>query len=218
MAVNLTVFPLDVSEWQKAVTYSTDIIVGRNGQEVRNALWQDPLLKFNAAFSVRSYADIATLVTFFHGCKGREQSFLVKDWSDFKVDTYTTFAETPNGSRTQFQLIKKYTHATLGTYTRTIKYPKANALTVRVGGTVKTAGTDYTYSTSTGIVTFTTAPPTTTGGSPTVVDFKIDEFYVPCRFDTDELPVEMLSYWVDAASADKSNVNIPEIPIIEVRN
>jgi len=211
MAVNLTQFPLTVSQWQKAVQYSTDIIVGRNGQEVRNALWQDPLLKFNAAFAVRSYADISTLTTFFHAMKGREQSFLVKDWSDFKVDTFTTFAESANGSRTQFQLIKKYTEAVVGTYTRTIKYPKAASLTVRVNGTTKTPTTDYTYSLSTGIVTFVTAP---TNGA--TVDFKIDEFYVPCRFDTDELPVELLNYWV-SAGADTSSVQIPEIPMIEVR-
>jgi hypothetical protein len=39
---------------------------------------------------------------------------------------------------------------------------------------------------------------------------------VPVRFDIDELPVEMISYWLQAG-ADKSNVNIPDIPMVEVR-
>lgn len=220
MSVNLVQFPLTVSQWSKSVMYSTDVVVGRNGQEVRNAMWQDPLLKFNAAFAIRNYADIATLTNFFHAMKGREQSFLVKDWSDFQVDTFTTFAETPNGTLATFQLIKKYTQ-TIGagssTYIRTIKYPKASGasptLTVRVNGTTKTEGTHYNFSSSTGIVTFTGGN-IPTGGQ--TVDFKIAEYYVPCRFDTDELPIEMLNYWV-ASGADKSNVEVPEIPMIEVR-
>lgn len=216
MSVNLVQFPLTVSQWNKTVVYSTDVIVGRNGQEVRNAMWQDPLLKFNAAFAIRNYADINTLATFFHAMKGREQSFLVKDWSDFAVDTFTTFAETPNGVLANFQLIKKYTQ-TIGvgssTYIRTIKYPKSLSLTVRVNGTTKVEGTHYNYSTSTGIVTFTGGNIPTTGQT---VDFKIAEYYVPCRFDTDELPIEMLNYWV-ASGADKSNVQVPDIPMIEVR-
>lgn len=219
MSVNIVQFPLAVSEWNKSVIYSTDIIVGRNGQEVRNAMWQDPLLKFNAAFAIKTYADIATLSTFFHAMKGREQSFLVKDWSDFQVgnaSTFTTFAETPNGTLATFQLIKKYIQtigAGTSTYTRTIKYPKAGSVTVRVNGTTKTEGTHYNVSTSTGIVTFTAGNIPSAGQT---VDFYISEFYVSCRFDADELPIEMLNYWV-ASGTDKSNVQVPDIPMIEVR-
>ena len=131
-----TLFPLSVTTWGANVRYSTDIIVGRNGQEVRNALWQDPLLSFNAAFSAREYADIATLVSFFHAMKGREQSFLVKDNADFQVETFTPFLETVDGVRTTFQLIKQYVNPVVGTYTRTITKPKqiegAGGVTVAV--------------------------------------------------------------------------------------
>lgn len=208
MAVNLTQFPLTVSEWQKSVAYQTDVIIGRNGQEVRNALWQDPLLKFNAAFAVRNYADIQTLVTFFHAMKGREQSFLVKDWADYQINDWTTSSTATGSGVTQFQLVKRYTEAIVGTYVRTIKYPKTASVTAQTGtGTPLTVNS---VNTSTGVVTLSAA---VTSGT---VQFKCTEFYVPCRFDIDELPVEMLNYWV-ASGADKSNVQIPDIPLVEVR-
>ena len=211
MSVNLVQFPLAVSEWQKSVTYMTDIIAGRNGQEVRNAIWQDPLLAFNAAFSVKTYADVQSLVTFFHAMRGREQAFLVKDWADFEISDWTQSSNTANGTRTTFQLVKRYTQTigdTSSTYVRTIRNPKINSVTAQVNGV---AATISSVSLSTGIVTLQSAP--SNGQS---VTFKCTEFYVPVRFDIDELPVEMLNYWV-ASGANKSNVQIPDIPLREVR-
>ena len=213
MATNLVQFPLTVSEWGKSVAYQTDVIVGRNGQEVRNALWQDPLLKFNAAFSVRNYADIQTLVTFFHAMKGREQSFLVKDWADYKIDSWTASSTATGTGVTQFQLVKRYTQTigvTSSTYIRTIKHPKASSVTAR-NATGPTSLTVTAINESTGMITVSAAQ---TSGT---VELQCTEFYVPVRFDIDELPVEMLNYWV-ANNADKSNVQVPEIPLIEVRN
>jgi len=211
MSVNLVQFPLSVSEWQKSVTYLTDVITGRNGQEVRNAIWQDPLLKFNAAFSVKSYADVQSLTVFFHAMRGREQAFLVKDWADFEITDWTQSSDTANGTRTQFQLVKRYTQTigeTTSTYIRTIKYPKLASVTAQVNGSNVTPSS---VNLSTGIVTLPSAP--TNGQS---VTFKCTEFYVPVRFDIDELPVEMLNYWI-ASGANRSQIEVPEIPLVEVR-
>lgn len=205
MAVNLTIFPLELSNLGANTRYNTDIFVGKNGNEVRNANWQDPLRTFNAGFAVKTQTDIELLEKFFHGCKGREQSFLLKDFTDFAVSDWTTFAESPNGSRTTFQLIKKYTESVLGTHTRTITKPKTGTITARVNGTNAT----ITTSLSTGIVTFATAP-----GSGTTVDFKC-EFYVPVRFDTDEFPKQLLEYWIQTET--HAVYDIPTIPLIEVR-
>ncbi len=211
-----TLFPLTTSGWTARARYNTHIIVGKNGQEVRNANWQDPLLAYNAAFAVRSYADIATLQTFFHGCKGREQSFLVKDWADYSVAPWEAFAETVDGSRTTFQLIKRYVQGVLPTYIRNITKPKAiegaGGVTIR-DNSVAVATANYAFSSSTGIVTFSTPP---VAGH--VVDFKIEEFYVPCRFDVDELPIEMLNFWVDSLTGvNKGLIQIPDVPLVEVR-
>jgi uncharacterized protein (TIGR02217 family) len=211
MDVNLVQFPLTVSEWGKAVSYMTDVIVGRNGQEVRNSLWQDPLMTFNAAFSIKSYSDIQTLTTFFHAMRGREKAFLVKDYADFVVTEWTTFKEAANGTRTTFQLFKPYTQTigvTSSTYERLLKFVKTDTVTAQINGSPTTA---FTVNASTGIVTFTSAP-----ANGATVQFKIGEFYVPARFDIDELPIEMLNYWVQSGAV-KSQVNVPEIPIREVR-
>lgn len=211
MSVNLVQFPLAVSEWGKAVSYMTDVIVGRNGQEVRNSLWQDPLMTFNAAFSIKSFTDIETLTKFFHAMRGREKAFIVKDFADSAVSDFTTFKETANGTRTTFQLFKPYAQTigtTTSTYERTLKFVKTDTVTIEIGGTPTTA---FTVNASTGIVTFTSAP-----ANASVVQFKIGEFYVPVRFDIDELPIEMLNYWVQSGAV-KSQVNVPDIPIREVR-
>lgn len=195
--------------------FSTDIIVGANGQEVRNANWQDMLGGYNAAFTVRSLADIATLKAFFAVCRGREVSFNVKDYADYSVTSFTVLTGTANGTNLAFQLVKRYTDALGNVYIRNICHIKeAASVVVRVNGVTKTAGTHYNASLTTGVVTFTggNAPP-----NGATVDATIAEFYVPSRFDTDELDVELLTFWV-TSGADYANVQIPDIPIVEVRD
>lgn len=204
-------FPLEVGRWGATPMYNTDITVGKAGYEVRNANWQDPLYKFNAAFAIKSYADINTLVSFFHAVKGREQSFLVKDYSDYEV-ARTTIG-TGDGSDTTFQLVKVYINAVAGNYTRTITKPKAIE---GVGGVrvwvnnVELSTSAFSFSSTTGIITIPSPP--SVGHA---VEASCDEFYVPVRFDTDELPIELLNWWV--SSDDYANVQIPDIPLIEVR-
>jgi uncharacterized protein (TIGR02217 family) len=204
-----TSLPITVSELSRRLRYRTDITVGRNGQESRNALWQDPLYAYNLAYNIKSYSDIKNLETLFHAVRGREQSFILKDYGDYNVTTFTTFAETPNGVRTAFQLIKKYVEPVIGTYNRTITKPGTATVTIRDNG-VTVSAANYAVSTTTGIVTFSVAP--VTGHT---IDFTISEFYVPVRFDIDELPMDMLTYWI--GSSDVSNVQIPDIPVVEVR-
>jgi uncharacterized protein (TIGR02217 family) len=201
-----------VSGWGANIRYLTDVIVGRNGQEVRNALWQDPLYSYNAAFAVKTYADIATLQAFFHNCRGKEQSFLVKDWADFAIPRTTI--GTGTGAATTFQLIKTYTTASFGTFSRTITKPIATEGKpgVRVWvNDVEVNTSNVSHSTSTGIITLTSAP-----ANGHAVEASCAEFYVPCRFDVDELPVELLTYWLNSG-ADFASVNIPDIRLVEVR-
>lgn len=201
-------FPLTVSKWGAATQFNTSIIVGNNGQEVRNANWQDPLRKFNAAFHVRTYEDISTLLSFFNAVRGREQSFLVKDWSDF--ESARTTIGTGDGVTQNFQLVKTYINAVAGNYTRTITKPKQ---VEGVGGVrvwvnnVELATSAFSFSSTTGIINIPSAP---TAGH--AVEASCDEFYVPCRFDVDELPVDIMMYAVE-----RKLVEIPDIPLCEVR-
>ena len=211
MAAHLYQFPLAISEWSASPSYLTDITVGRNGQEVRNAIWQDPLYRYNAAFAVKTYADNETLIEFFHAVSGREQSFLVKDYSDFSITRQSI--GTGDGADTTFQLIKTYT-TSFGSYQRTITKPIA---TEGVGGVrvwvnnSEVATGNGSHSTSTGFITLTAAP--SNGHN---VEASCDEFYVPVRFDVDTLPVDMLSYYV-SSGANAGLVEVPDIPLIEVR-
>jgi uncharacterized protein (TIGR02217 family) len=203
-----TLYSLEVSALERQLRYQTDITVGRNGQEVRNALWQDPLYSYSLSHSIKTYDHIETLETLFHAVKGREQSFLVLDQGDFEAPRQTI--GTGDGADTTFQLVKAYTHGVIGTYTRNITKPKAleGAGGVRIWvNNVELATSAFSFSSSTGIVTLSAAP---------TLGHAVDEFYVPVRFDIDELPTVLLNYWVSSGQ-NYSNVEIPSIPLREVR-
>jgi len=202
-----TPFPLEVSTFGHNIRYSTDITVGKNGQEVRNANWQDALRSYNAGFGIRTLDDVHTLRDFFHSVRGRETAFLLKDYTDFKVTNQALNGLiVPDGARTQFQIFKVYQNA-LGIFIRRdITKPKTATTTV----TTTPAAGAYTVSATTGIITFTTAPPVGTS------IYVTTEFYVPARFDTDELPLDMLTYWVSGATTISLS-EIPDVPLVEVR-
>ena len=216
MTIHAKQFPLDPSGLRASIRYQTDIIVGRNGQEVRNAVWQDPLYSYNAAFAVKSREDVATLQTFFHSVKGREIAFYLKDAQDYAIPQSGEVPQTigtGTGAATTFQIYKNYTDSLSNTYQRTIRRLPSDTskVDVWVNEVAKSNPGDYTYSTTTGIITFGAAP--SNGHTITVV---VEEFYVPVRFDIDQLDVDLLMFWVNSGTP-YSLGQIPEIPMVEVR-
>lgn len=198
--------------------FSTDITVGKNHHESRNANWQDALWKYNAAYAVKTRADIEVLRAFFLGCRGREIAFNLQAGDDYRIaydpDEAPQSIGTGDGSDTTWQIYKRYTDPGGYTYDRIITRPSATTadLLVYINGTLKTHTTHYTYSTTTGIITFTSPP---TNGHAITIELR--KFYVPVRFDTDELDIDMLTWWVTNADVDVSLHQIPMIPMIEVR-
>ncbi len=216
MAVRAVEFPLELSKLTSNPTFNTDVIVGANGREVRNANWQDGLWKFNAALGIKNRADAYLLYTFFLNCRGRETSFLLTDKNDFAIPQSGSTAQnigTGDGSTTTFQITKKYVDSIGTTYTRNITRPSATTsdLVVYKNGVLQTHTTHYTYSTTTGIITFVSAP--TAGHAITIT---LAKFYVPCRFESDELPLDMILYWLDNGSP-YSQSEMPEIGLVEER-
>jgi len=204
-------FPLDVVGWTSKPTFRTDITTGINGREVRNALYEDPIRHFYAKYGVKTIEDVRTLYNFFLVVKGPEQSFLVKDYLDHSLERTTI--GTGDGVTTNFQLIKVYENAVVGDYVRRIEKPKQ----IEGGGGVRVwvnnvelADTDFAFSSVTGIITLSSAP-----ANGHVVEASCDEFYVPCRFEQDELPIELLTYWV-ANNVEHSVTSCPDIPLKEV--
>jgi uncharacterized protein (TIGR02217 family) len=84
---------------------------------------------------------------------------------------------------------------------RDIKKPVQETILIGVNGILQAETTNYSIDYTTGIVTFVLPPangvPITWGG----------EFDVPCRFDTDELPLSLDFYGYASGS----------VPIVEVR-
>ena len=227
MALNETLFPLEISRLNARPVWNTTIVVGGGGHEMRNANWQDVLYKYNAGFNIKTYADIDVLHSFFNVVRGMETAFLLKAYDDFEVSSWTEVTESVTASEKTYQLFRPYVDALANSYNRNItRLPSFAVLSTAValiydrggGGEVTpsavasspTAETEFSWDESTGLVTYQ-APGTST------LEFKVTLFYVPVRFDVDELPIDMMNYWVDASAANKANVQVPDIPMMEVR-
>lgn len=217
MSVDVVQFPLTMAQLAGGPMFNTDVTVGKSGTESRNANWQDGLWKFNAGYSVKTRADVHTLNTFFLNRRGREKAFLLQSYEDYKIPHSGSTAQsigTGDGSTSTFQIYKRYTDSGSNNYDRIITRPSATTsdLVVIKNGVTQTHTTHYTYSTTTGIITFVTPP--TNGHAITIT---LAKFYVPVRFDIDELPIEMLMHYV-SSGADVSHHQPPSIPMIEVRD
>ena len=185
------------------------------GNEVVNPNRSQYRRVFNAAFGVRSLADLRILSAFFHAMGGPVTGFLVKDWTDFQTTrTATTLTSSPVTITTQgvatetetagvWQLQKKYTVGSRS-HLRNLKRPKAGGQ-IYFDGVLKTVTTHYTYDTTTGLLTVVS-------GSPTAITWT-GEFFVPCRFAQKNLPADLIMY----RAADGSGISdIEAVPMIEL--
>ncbi len=184
----------------------TQIVELASGDEERNASWANSRRRYDVAYGIRRADDLAVVVAFFEARNGRLYGFRWKDWADFKscLPSQTPAATdqqigTGDGTTTAFQLVKVYASGSQS-WTRTITKPVASTVKVAIDGTEQTSG--WSVDTTTGIVTFTSAP---AAGAAITAGF---EFDVPVRFDTDTLDVTL----------DLERLgSITSIPLIEVR-
>ena len=206
MAFHPTRFPLDVALGAHGGPERlTDIVTLRSGAEERNSRWANSRRRYNAAYGIKSRADMQAVLAFFEERRGRFHAFLWRDALDFSSNggggTPTPLDQaigTGDGATTTFQLTKQY-GAAFDPYFRPITKPVAGSVRVAVAGVELTTG--FAADTLTGIVGFTAAP---AAGAAITAGFLFD---VPVRFDTDRLDIELSSF--DAADA-------PAIPLIEV--
>ena len=207
MAFDDIQFPLRVGFGSSGgPAFSTEIVTIDGGYERRNQNWSQARRHFDAATGLRTANDVATLIAFFHARARRARGFRVKDWSDYTSSADGISASNYNdqaigvgtGSLTQFQLKKNYISAGV-THARDIRKPVAGSVTIGVNGTQ--ASTGWSADTTTGIVTFATAP---ISGATISAGFSFD---VPVRFDTDQLRL----------SAEDFQRYTSSIPLVEVR-
>ena len=191
-------FPTDISYGATGgPMFLTDVVTTVSGHEQRNAKWSQSRAKYNVASGIKTEAQWQALISFFRARQGKAVGFRFKDWSDYKAESVQIGVG--DDTTTDFQLVKIYTSGAVAV-SRDITKPVAGTVDIYVDSVLQTSG--VSVDTTTGIVTFTTAP---AGAEVITADF---EFDVPVRFDTDEMAVSMDSF--DAG-------NWSSIPLIEVR-
>ena len=184
----------------------TQIVEMASGDEERNGSWADSRRRYDASYGIRKSDDLAAVTAFFEARRGRLYGFRWKDWADYKsglpsasLSATDQTIGTGTGAATTFQLMKLYTSGAQS-WTRTITKPVAGTVVLALNGVTQITG--WTVNTTTGVVTFATAP------GPGLAITAGFEFDVPVRFDTDTLDVTL----------DFERLgSITSIPLIEVR-
>lgn len=190
-------FPTDISYGATGgPMFMTDVVATVSGHEQRNSKWSQSRAKYNVASGIKTESQWHDLIAFFRTRKGKAVGFRFKDWSDYQGTNEAI--GTGDGATTDFQLVKIYSSNIA--VSRNITKPVAGTVKIYVDSVLQTSG--VSIDTTTGIVTFTTAPAI---AEVITADF---EFDVPVRFDTDEMAISMDSF--DAG-------NWSSIPLIEVR-
>lgn len=184
----------------------TQIVELASGDEERNASWANSRRRYDVAYGIRRADDLAAVVAFFEARNGRLHGFRFKDWGDHKscLPSGTPAPSdqviaTGDSATTAYQLVKRYASGSQS-WERTITKPVAGSVIVALNGASQTSG--WSVDTTTGVITFTTAPG---AGVAITAGF---EFDVPVRFDTDVLDVTL----------DLERLgSITSIPLLEIR-
>lgn len=192
--------------------FHTTILELASGFEQRNVDWSLSRATYDVGVTVRSYEDLYTIQDFFYARNGRAYGFLYKDPADstspFWINTPGDFLGlqtlfTTNATTATFQLRKAYGDGG-NTFTRIIKKPIAGSVILYNNTVLMTTPGDYTYSTTTGIVTLSGGI-TATSGHAITGSFS---FYTPVRFDIDDLKQVIVDFGIGG---------VPTIPLVEVR-
>jgi len=204
MAFHHVRFPLDIALGARGgPERRTDVVTLAGGGEQRNGRWAHSRRRYNAGYGVKSRADMQAVLVFFEERRGRLHGFLWRDGLDHSSGGAVPLPTdqeigTGDGTRTQFQLTKRY-GAAFDPYLRPIAKPVADSVRVALDG-VEAAG-GWVVDTTSGIVAFDSAPG---AGMRISAGFFFD---VPVRFDTDRLDIELNGF--DGAEA-------PNIPLVEI--
>lgn len=189
-------FPTDISYGSAGgPEFSTEIVVLSSAHEKRNINWTYPRERWQVAYGVKKQSQLDALRDFFYICKGRAIGFRFKNPDDY-IGTTQELGE-GDDSIVDFQLVKIYSSGGQ-TLTRKITKPVSGSVTVFINNVEQESG--WSIDTTTGIITFSSAP------SPAEVVTATFQFDVPMRFDTDYFPVNLAN--LQARAADFQVVEI----------
>lgn len=180
--------------------FRTNIFAMDSGRVAGYSEWDQVKASYEVTMDYVAEADINALVDHFYMCRAAAIGFRFKDWLDYKVTNQNFFVG--DGTTTDFQLFKRYKSEQFK-YDRTLKKLVSGTLgTVTVGASTKTEGVDFTVDYDTGIFTFNVAPAKSEVGRVAYC-----EFDVPCRYDTDYLPIQCFVHRM---------YSISSLPIVEI--
>lgn len=168
-------------------TWSTLVITAAGGGERRNVNWSQARRTYDIASGLRTRADMATLLAFWHARQGRAFGFRFKDWSDFEMPRQSIGST--NGSQAAFPIFKRYSSGGIN-HDRTITRPVSGTVRCWQNGTERTigaGGTQFQVNLATGVITLGATLAATSGQA---VEVQC-EFDVPVRFDMDDMDVEL---------------------------
>jgi uncharacterized protein (TIGR02217 family) len=195
---------------QRSPTWSTHVAMTVGGSKTTNQNWSKSRHEYDVSFAVRTADDYDLVVQHFHSVRGRAKKFPFWDALDYRVNaSRSELIDDADSPSAGYQLAKTY-----GTgshiYKRQITRPKSGTVAIyrlRSGNT-----TDITSSSAidhdTGIVLLD--PGVFQPGD--VLSWSGD-FYVPCSYDIDKLPGQIVDRQPGASG--QLLVQCQSIPIVE---
>lgn len=215
-------FPTDISYGSRAgPRFSTAIVKLPSGSSERVARWGYPLHVYNVAYGLRGYDDVLALQEFYINRLGPAHGFRFKDPLDFSSRSAAAMALLPaayqdgstpgfqdvtigtgNGTTKIFQLVKKYVDGVV-TRTRTVSKPISGTVRIGVNAVEKFSPADWSIDTTTGLVTFGTAP---ANGHAVTAGF---EFDVPVHF-AEAMDEGLLANLVNFGAGDVPDILLEE--------
>ena len=191
-------FPPDISYGASGGPgYSTTVVTTVSGHERRNANWASSRGRWNVAHGLKKRTHVAELISFFRARRGRAYGFRFKDWTDHQALAQSLGVG--DGATKTFQLAKHYPSGGV-IETRVITKPVAGTVKVYRDGVEAVSG--WTVDTTTGVISFTTAPAVVVQ---VTADFSFD---VPVRFDSDQMEVTIETFQLGTWG---------QIPVVEIR-
>lgn len=194
--------------------FNTAVIETDSGSEHRMARWSSPRRRYNAAYGVKSWAQMAALVAFYVARQGAAYGFRFKDWGDFTTRSDGRSAPTNldcelglgDGSRRSFQLMKKYVSGPTTSY-RVLSKPVSGTVVVAVAG-VSVPSSNWVVDHTTGELLFNIGQEPALGAAVTAGC----QFDVPVRFgkEADEV--------LDVSIDNFDDLSVPEVPLVEIRD
>lgn len=197
---------------QRRAGWNTTVVQVMSGHESTNQNWSKARHSFDVSLAVRTASDYDAVVQHFHSVRGRAKKFPFRDALDYRVEASRgVLLDDGDSPTTGYHLAKIYGTGA-DAYYRSITRPASGTVAIyRLRGATTTDITaNATISYTTGWVTFTGGA--VQGGD--VLSWS-GQFFVPSRYDVDELPAVVVDR--QPGSSGELLVQCDSIAIVEVR-